>query len=205
MRIFQIICSIIMLAVTNIIYAQNFKDEDSGFFFITQDAKSMISGYDWSSNKSFDELTGHLVFPKEVYGEDSGTYAPRREVWAIYWDAFKNCEKLRSISFPNTTLFAICQDAFSGCKNLTTVNNLSVYHLLYNAFSYCKNLSQITLPNVLRSIGKFCFSGCDSLKKIIIPKSVESIEYGAFYQCSNLNSLEILSDKISELDNLTFA
>ncbi|MBD5214481.1 MAG: hypothetical protein HDS75_06665, partial [Bacteroidales bacterium] len=86
MRIFQIICSIIMLAVTNITYAepQYYLDKNSGFYFNTFGTNRCIIGYDWSSDKSFDKLTGNLVFPLKVYGQSDGWIASEKPVDGIH-------------------------------------------------------------------------------------------------------------------------
>ena len=195
-----------MLAVTNITYAQPqyYLDEDSGFYFNIFGTNRCIIGYDWSSDKSFNELTGNLVFPLSVYGNSGGWIAAEKPIDGIYSYAFRDCEQIRSITFPDRYLTALYNDSFTGCKNLETVNNLKVYYLGKGAFSYCDNLFQITLPSGLKTIDDWCFDSCKKLKNITIPSTVTSIGNGVFQRCPSLESVEILSCDIPELKDVTF-
>lgn len=207
MKLIKSITLIIMLTITCLTYAGNkyYVDKDKGFLFTLDETDlfgdaAVIVGYDWTSNKSFDSLTGHMNFPDYVTSTEVGKHRVR----LIRDNAFCESENLRSISFPNSYMEVILSYGFYCCENLTTVNNLNVRHLANLVFSCCKNLSKITLCDGLISIGYFCFDKCYNLKSIIIPETVQSIGFGAFSQCTRLEYVDIRG-QISELERITFA
>lgn len=87
--------------------------------------------------------------------------------------AYLNNFELQTIDLNN--IKTIEDFAFAGCSKLGSLN-------INESYAY----PTVTLPNTLKSIGRYAFASCSSLKTIIIPKSVESIGYGAFYNCKNL-------------------
>ena len=62
-------------------------------------------------------------------------------------------------------------------------------------------LVEVTLPNGLKSIGKYAFRNCASLKSVTIPNSVESIGTQAFDRCSGLTSVNISCKDELDLSN----
>ena len=79
---------------------------------------------------------------------------------AIAGMAFINCEKLQSVTIPNTVK-TIGDDAFFGCSKLTSVTvPSSVTHIGEDAFRLCKALKNVSLPSGLKSIGDGAFYGC---------------------------------------------
>lgn len=116
---------------------------------------------------------------------------------------FKNCTKLTQVTLgAQVKTLNPFSDPFSGCSNIKTVffnaKELETASLFAGTkvetvtfgpdvkiipdktFYYCEELKDITLPEVLLSIGKSAFSGCSGLKTISIPKSVTSIGNQAF-------------------------
>ena len=82
--------------------------------------------------------------------------------------AFLQCDKLVSVSIPNT-----------------------VEEIGEGAFGSCKNLISITLPSALKLIDKAAFFGCEKLAGIEIPTGLQRIEARAFAECSSLDDIEI--------------
>ena len=56
---------------------------------------------------------------------------------------------------------------------------------------YIGSSAEVTIPDDVVIIGKYCFSGHDEITKITIPDSVEETEYDVFKDCSNLRSINI--------------
>ena len=72
-----------------------------------------------------------------------------------------------------------------------------------DAFRECKSLQQITIPNSVTKIGNFAFRFCSSLQQIIMPDSVVSIGNGAFYYCKSLQQIEI-PDSVKYVGDFAF-
>ncbi len=113
-------------------------------------------------------------------------------------DAFRGCEKLASISVPDTITF-IGGDAFTETPWLESqmeggrpvvLNNIlvamkptdgavtvpaGVETIVDYAFYQNEDLFSVILPNGLKHIGSDAFNGCKNLKSIAIPPTVETI------------------------------
>jgi putative cell wall-binding protein len=105
-------------------------------------------------------------------------------VTAIGGSAFAGCEKLKSVTLPDSV------------KQLGTAEHGFV-------FLGCKALENITLPSSLTAIEQGLFSGCEKLKSITIPKTVTSIGYEAFGGCRGLTVIE-LPESVKSVDDFTF-
>ena len=131
---------------------------------------------------------------------------------------FYFCEKLRSITLPNT-LKIINKNAFKSCpklqsvrikegSQLTAIEDMAFYdctdlHLINlpkslrtignRAFFNCYNLVTVNFEegSQLTSIGLSAFSGCSDFQYITLPKTVTNIERGAFTDCHNLVSITL--------------
>jgi hypothetical protein len=139
-----------------------------------------------------DTHIGSVIIPDSVTHEGN-TYA----VTAIGSRAFSSCNKLTSITIPNTVT-TIENSAFSNCRTLAeviipnTVTSIGNY-----AFTECRILQSITIPNSVTTIGDYAFSYCVALSDINIPNSVVSIGIYTFTYCSELTSLTIPSSLTS--------
>lgn len=65
------------------------------------------------------------------------------------------------------------------------------------AFFKCLSLQNITLPDNLKVIGRYCFAG-SGLINITIPASVEVVRAQAFEDCKDLTTITIQGDKIPD-------
>ena len=146
----------------------------------------------------------------------------------LSYGAFYNCDKLASVSIPNTVK-SIGNNVFSGCIGLTSATILCdvdfsksglyitkqdiKYHVLNkdsievepDAYS-----GDVVIPETIEagnsytviSIGK-AFVGRSDLSSVSIPKSVKSIENDAFKGCSNLTNVSI-SNSITNIGEGAF-
>ena len=128
-------------------------------------------------------------------------------------NSFKNCSKLKNITFSNT-IEVIGNNAFYMCSDLSEVNLPSSIQILQEAaFKSCTNLKKVQFPantfcdikdaafqncsnleNIRFSgkVGKDAFNGCTNLKKVIISNTQGySISDRAFKNCKNLTSLTL--------------
>ena len=129
--------------------------------------------------------------------------------------AFRNLEKLRSVTIPNSVT-TIGKFAFRYCLSLTSINvsaNNSNYSsvdgVLFNKdktmlITCPEGKSGIyTIPNSVTSIGYCALIDCSKLTSVTIPNSVTNIGEQAFSGCSSLTSVHITD--IEAWCKITFA
>lgn len=123
--------------------------------------------------------------------------------------AFNLCSSLEidDLNLPN--LKTIGKTAFTRSK-LKSISNLGSITELPNGdnvnsgiFYSCTNLEHVTLPDTLKTIGKYTFGQCTKLGKLIVPDSVTSIGERALYQNSSMTKL-YLGSGIEMIDSCAF-
>lgn len=92
----------------------------------------------------------------------------RYKVTSIDYRAFRDCEKIKSATIPNS-IISIGREAFRGCKNLETVS----------------------IGNSVKIIDSSLFYDCRNLTSINIPQSVTNIESSAFWLCVKLTDINV--------------
>ena len=122
-------------------------------------------------------------------------------VTTIGGSAFKGCQNLTSVTFPNS-VEKIEYFAFSGCSNLTSITiPSSVTYIGDRAFEYCEGLASIIVEKgnttfdsrdncnaIIYTYFNSLIVGC---KNTVIPNSVTSIGNGAFKGSYGLTSITI--------------
>lgn len=119
----------------------------------------------------------------------------------ISFIAFKNCIRLRSVSFPST-LRGVDEAVFDGCYNLCEIK-VDKRNPEFDSRENCNALIKkrenkmilgcrtTTFPKGIKSIGRDAFSGCVGLEHVVIPEGVVELEWGAFGGCVNLKSISL--------------
>lgn len=99
---------------------------------------------------------GAIDIPSSVSNE-STTYS----VTSISENSFLNCDKITSVSIPNTVK-TIGDKAFYECASLTSIDlsNATITSIGNQVFDNCIKLTSISFPNTVVSIGYEAFSGC---------------------------------------------
>lgn len=141
------------------------------------------------------------------------TYSIRKGTRIIADGAFKDCQKLGSITVPDTVEY-VGTDAFAGTDYFETQENWSdnmlvLDHLLLaidkeyagivavpdgimtiadGTFAHSK-LTELTTPDSLRYIGYNAFWDCQNLTTVHIAKSVTTIGRGPFRMCTDLSEI----------------
>lgn len=133
-----------------------------------------------------ENAAGDIVLPSTV-SDGHNNYS----VIGINSSAFGFCQKLTSISLPNTvSLIPFC--AFESCRQLTTVViPESVTYIGEDAFHDCSALTNLSIPNSVTYIGKSAFSSCNSLQSLSFPESIRTIDRGAFQTCQKLKYITL--------------
>ena len=110
-------------------------------------------------------------------------------VTSIGEKAFDNCNRLYSISIPNSVT-SIKKGAFSFSGLVAVTIPASVTSLGEHAFEGCWSLTTVNLSEGLKSIGEWAFAHT-GLFTVTIPNSVESIGEWAFSGCSDMHSMKV--------------
>lgn len=164
----------------------------------------------WSYRKCADGDTLEITRYK---GDSSDITIPtkigNRQVTRIGNRAFRSCNKIESLTFPDV-ITHIGKDAVFGLENLKEVKlseNLKAIdaYAFYccakltsvvippnvetvgnSAFLYCKELSCVELSEGLVEIAENAFGKCDKLDEIVIPASVTKIHRTSFLESTTL-------------------
>jgi len=84
-------------------------------------------------------------------------------------DAFKDCNKLTSITLPNGVA-SIGSNAFNGCSGLTGITIPdAVTSIGETAFAGCSAITSIAISNNLTNIGASAFNGCKGITQMTLP------------------------------------
>lgn len=146
---------------------------------------------------------GKDVFGAEIVSHTYGIIKFDDNVTAIGNDAFINCDRLTSISIPNSVQ-SIGRYAFFGCSSLTSISiPNSVQSIGGYAFNSCSSLTSIKISNSVEKIEDSAFSHCSSLKNVTIPGKVTTIGVCAFYKCSSLESINI-PNSVTSIEDAAF-
>ena len=157
-----------MLAVAasiGTIFAYDAKIDKLFYNLNTTNNTAEVTGPDTYWGDAYRNGTTTVSIP-EYITYNSKTY----KVTSIGGSAFYGCQKLTSITIPNS------------------VTSIGDY-----AFRYCTGLTSVTIPNSVTSIGGGAFANCSGLTSVIIPSSVTSIGGSAFWACYSLTSITIPS------------
>lgn len=109
-------------------------------------------------------------------------------------DAFSGCEKLESITIPNSVT-KIGRDAFKGCNGLRNVNiGKQAVKSFRNVFGGL-GIKNVSIINGVISISEEAFRDCRTLETVTMSKSVKTIDDRAFMSCTRLKEVTINRDE----------
>lgn len=141
-------------------------------------------------------------------------------VKCIGYNAFYDCQNLRSITFSNN-IQMIDSNAFKNCVRLTdvlfdgTLTDWCSIEFNYTPMEYAKNfyllsksgkykrLTTLNIPNGIEKINGSVFYGFRNVTSITIPETVKIIGYGAFAGC-NIQKITIPSS-VESIESSAFA
>ena len=136
-----------------------------------------------------------LELPEEYKG---------KPVVAIEKEAFSGCERLTSVTVPETVT-RIGAGAFKGCKNLQSIN-VDAYNKAYSSidgnlynedgtvlvqYATGKTDTSFAVPHGVTVIGNSAFFGVCALREVTIPDGVTKIGDNAFDSCKDIASVTI--------------
>ena len=162
------------------------------------------------------EATGELVIPDTIDGHKvtkigCAAYANAKitkvtipaGIKLIDEMAFNGCQSLKEVVLGSDVL-AIRNGAFMDCYSLTTVKlNDGLYSLGHSVFSACYDLKEITIPNSVELIDKYCFTN-SGLTKVTLPEKLYYVAEGTFMGCAELKEVK-LPTTLTIIDHLAFA
>ena len=171
-------------------------------------------------------LVGHYGYE----GSELSSVVIPASVNYIGADAFKQCEKLKDISFVDPyNLEWIGSYAFSKTawyeaqadgliilgdilceykgtmpENYELTIPSTIKAIVGNAFSYQINLRKVTIPTGVRLIGDIIFGGCSGLEEVSLPSDLKSLPAGTFGSTTSLKSIS-LPDGLTEIERAAFS
>lgn len=155
-------------------------------FFITSCSKDDESIYSYYLNS---DSTGYIVKGNNTSGvkefKIDSTYN-NLPIVGIDDEIFKK----------NTTLETV------DLSNLTNLKSIG-----YSAFRECDSLTSVTFPQILDSIGDYCFYGCSELDTVNFDDLTELTYLGSFSfsGCLDLMTADLENSKITKLNSDTFS
>ena len=165
------------------------------------------------NNRTEAVITGYKGIDNDLVIPDSIDNAV---VTSIGEKAFAESNQFESITIPDS-IGSIGEDAFLECNGLKKVYVSSIEDWCKIDFSYIeanplsigadlyvdnKLVTDVTIPDGVKSIGKYAFCGYSSLKSISFPSSIRSIGKSAFYDCPNLD--EVYATNIEDWCKIKF-
>lgn len=167
--------------------------------------KQVIDGIqydlDWNNHTAkvvwYQQYEGDITIPPTVEYSNA-TYTVNR----IDNHAFSGCDKVTSITLPNT-IVSIGEYSFADTNITTMTIPESVTELAGYVFQNCLALETAVLPSNLETIKKYTFVNCSALKEINIPTTVTNIEELAFSGCSSLTSV-VIPESVTSIEKSAF-
>lgn len=150
-----------------------------------------------------DELD--LTIGASAFGGCNGltTISLPKRVVTVDDGAFENCVNLQSVEL-SADLAVVNGTAFAGCVSLVAVNvtenerYVSVNGVLFSPdmetlyyYPASKDAESYTVPQGVKTIGKYAFYCNTTLKEIVLPSSVLAIDSYSFYGCEELAKINI--------------
>lgn len=133
---------------------------------------------------------------KEYTGTDAEVVIPEGVI-EIGVGAFRNYEKLESITFP-LSIEVIGRSAFESCYMLKNIEiPASIKTIESSAFAACRSLEKIYIPSSIKEISMGMFSGCINLTDVSLTDGLQDIGKFAFGGCKRLTNIEIPDSVIS--------
>lgn len=196
---------------------------------VLPDELTSIGEYAFEGTSSLEEITipaGVKNLPKRVFYQSGIKKINLQEgLESISTEAFRECTKLLSISFPDSLTnlegrtFMDCNSletvhlgkgitklndyTFYGCRSLKTINLDNITSLGSYVFYNCDAIETITLPQAITVITNHLFTSCDSLKTIIFKGKITSISDSGLAFCKSLETVE-LTDSLKSIGTRAF-
>ena len=222
MKSMKLIFSLILLLLSDLLYAFDFSSESAGrtFYFNIIDSVDYKVSVTYpgpcidSAYLNYVKPSGDLVIPSEVSynGQKylvteiescafakctglNGKLEIPNTVTKIGSYAFLHCGNISALRFnceQCTSAFA----AFEGCAFNDILLGEDVILLPDGIFSNSSNISRIQLPESVRRIGTRAFYNCPNLERIDFNDSIVSIGDFAFSNCPLLGSINHISANV---------
>lgn len=161
---------------------------------------------DCTALTNFDEDTSRFVTTLGVSAFENCSSLARINMQAVneFTDkAFRNCEKLSTVTVRSNATIIVGNETFKNCKTLKEIDG-KFMAVGDGAFMNCTSLMSVTLAQgETDTLGKDAFNGCVLLQSVVIPKNIAIIGDGAFAGCRGITSVSFEAD--DTLENIGIA
>lgn len=132
-----------------------------------------------------DEYEDHIVLAALLSRDTERVEIPReiggKSVTGIGADCFFNCDKMRSVSIPDT---------------VTSIGG--------QAFALCRGLTELIIPDSVTELGVRAFRDCRGLKRVVLSKNLKRLPHGAFAFCYLTDPEIILPEGLEVIEKNAF-
>jgi len=200
-----------MPAVNMTLYAKWLFGSIEGLTYVNLgDGSCSVSGYNDNNEyvvipQYYDGCLINKIEEKAFEGSNLISIVIPSSVTMIEMDAFKGATYLTTVTFDgNSQLTVIDWFAFYGASSLTnlTLPNL-VSTIGYGAFSYTTSLTEITIPNRVTKIENSAFSH-SGLTTILFEEGSQLTSIGTIFKGSNLTSI-VIPNNVTTIGAMAFA
>ena len=129
-----------------------------------------------------------LCYP---YAQQAESFTAKAGTLVIGKSAFDGCDKLETITLPETVL-GIADSAFKGCTELkAVVLPESLLSIGESAFEACAKLEAVAVPSQVTRLENSAFEACGALAAVTLPEKMTFIGDEAFKDCAALPAIEV--------------
>lgn len=176
---------VLMSMTSNKSYAHDIAVENADgitiYYSYINDGKELEVTYKSYSYSYEHSYSGNIVIPENV------TFMNRtRRVTSIAMQAFSGCN-IESVHIPSS-VSTIGLGAFRNCNKLVSIS-IPSGSIDSEAFTNCNALKKVVIGDGVKCIGTSAFSYCENLTTIVIGKSLENIYNDAFKGCNKLDKV----------------
>ena len=187
----KIIVFLLVLVMCSMVLASCGKDGKDGAtptIEISADGYWVINGEKTDVKASVERAVDENPLELDFYLQDDDTYM------VAVGNAKYQSEIVIPATYKGKAVTGIARDGFENCERLVSITIPdSVTSIGEDAFRDCTSLTSIEIPNSVTTIGLYAFAGCDNLASVVMTNSVTSIQMWMFMDVGDIVKESIIS------------